>query len=414
MARRFALAVGLLTLSTCAPPVGELQLPPSPAATVPEVRIGVLVGSPALDIGGDSGVLVQDADGNTVAAIEAGSHWRTRAVLGAVDAGPTGAWQLTGQRQVTFVPRVAGSWLRVGTQPYRGRLTIAPDRTGLTVVNAVSLEDYLAGVVAAEMGRRDSTDGAALEAQAIVSRTFALRNLGKRATEGFDLYATVADMVYSGAVAEYPAASAAVAATAGQILTWQGVPIDAFFFSTCAGQTAAGTEVFVAADRPYLQSVRDVDPDGQAYCRISPRFRWREEWSIEQLRGVLKSTLPPATATTAEAAASVRGVTVVRRTASDRVSRVTIALRTGGVDVDGPAIRRVLRPAGDAVLRSAIFQLSEVREGSQLRRLVADGAGAGHGVGFCQWGAVGRARAGQDAPTILAAYFPGTTLGRAY
>ena len=93
---------------------------------------------------------------------------------------------------------------------------------------------------------------------------------------------------------------------------------------------------------------------------------------------------------------------------------MTIALRTGGVDVDGPAIRQVLRPLGGAVLRSAIFQLSEVREGGQLRRLVADGAGAGHGVGFCQWGAVGRARAGQDAPTILAAYFPGTALSRAY
>jgi stage II sporulation protein D len=129
---------------------------------------------------------------------------------------------------------------------------------------------------------------------------------------------------------------------------------------------------------------------------------------------VLKSTLPSASAVTAAAAAGVRGVTVSRRTASDRVSRVTSPLRSGDVIIEGPAIRRVLRPVADAVLRSAIFQLSETREGGQLRRLVADGAGAGHGVGFCQWGAVGRARAGQDAPTILAAYFPGTSLSRAY
>ena len=404
----------LLALATCAPPVADLPLPPSPVAAIPEIRVGLMVGSPTLEVSGDGGVLVQDADGNATAAIEAGSPWRVRSAAGMVDAGATGAWQVTGQQQVTFVPRVAGGWLRIGGRPYRGRLTIVRDRTGLTVVNVVNLEDYLAGVVAAEMGRRDSTDGQALAAQAIVSRTFALRNLGKRATEGFDLYASVADMVYAGTAAEYPAASAAVAATSGQILTWQGAPIDAFFFSTCAGQTATGTEVFAAADRPYLQSLRDVDPEGQAYCRISPRFRWREEWSLEELRGVLKTTLPRATTATAEASAGVRGVTVARRTASDRVSRVTIALRTGGVDVDGPAIRQVLRPMGGAVLRSAIFQLSEVREGAQLRRLVADGAGAGHGVGFCQWGAVGRARAGQDAPTILAAYFPGTTLSRAY
>jgi len=404
----------LLLLATCAPPMGDLQLPPAPTAAAPEIRIGLLVGASTLEVTGDSGALVQDADGNSAGAIEPGSFWRVRSAAGLVDAGAAGRWQVTGQQQLTFQPRVAGGWLRVGDRPYRGRLTIARDRTGLTVVNVVSLEDYLAGVVAAEMGRRDSTEGQALAAQAIVSRTFALRNLGKRATEGFDLYATVADMVYAGASAEYGAASAAVATTSGQILTWQGVPIDAFFFSTCAGQTAAGTDVFAAADRPYLQSIRDVDSEGQAYCRISPRFRWREEWSIEQLRGVLKSTLPSASAVTAEAAAGVRGVTVSGRTASDRVSRVTIGLRNGDIVVEGPAIRRVLRPVADAVLRSAIFQLSEVREGGQLRRLVADGAGAGHGVGFCQWGAVGRARAGQDAPTILAAYFPGTSLSRAY
>ena len=413
-AGRIGTAVLLLLLATCAPPVGELDLPPSPSATVPEIRIGLLVGSATIEVSADSGALVQNADGNTAAAIDPGSAWRVRSAAGLVDAGAIGAWQVTGQQQVTFVPRVPGSWLRVGGRPYRGSVTVARDRTGLTVVNAVSLEDYLAGVVAAEMGRRDSTDEQALAAQAIVSRTFALRNLGKRATEGFDLYASVADMVYAGAAAEYPAASAAVAATAGQILTWQGVPIDAFFFSTCAGLTAAGTEVFAAADRPYLQSIRDMDPDGQAYCRISPRFRWHEEWTLDQLRGVLKVTLPRASGTTAEAATGVRGVVVARRTASDRVSRVTIALRSGGVDVDGPAIRQVLRPVTNAVLRSAIFQLSDVREGGQLRRLVADGAGAGHGVGFCQWGAVGRARAGQDAPTILAAYFPGTSLSRAY
>jgi stage II sporulation protein D (peptidoglycan lytic transglycosylase) len=104
----------------------------------------------------------------------------------------------------------------------------------------------------------------------------------------------------------------------------------------------------------------------------------------------------------------------VLRTRSDRVARITVNLDRTTVNVDGPAVRQVLRPIGETVLRSATFQLLEDRDGGRLRTLVADGAGAGHGVGFCQWGSVGRARAGQDAPTILAAYFPGTAISRAY
>ncbi len=66
------------------------------------------------------------------------------------------------------------------------------------------------------------------------------------------------------------------------------------------------------------------------------------------------------------------------------------------------------------LLRSARFEVLETRTGGTVTQLVAEGSGAGHGVGYCQWGAIGRARGGQDARTILSAYFPGTTLSRAY
>jgi stage II sporulation protein D len=68
----------------------------------------------------------------------------------------------------------------------------------------------------------------------------------------------------------------------------------------------------------------------------------------------------------------------------------------------------------EPLLRSGAFTLTESREGGLLTGLVADGRGSGHGVGFCQWGAVGRARAGQHFRQILAAYFPGTSLERMY
>ncbi len=288
------------------------------------------------------------------------------------------------------------------------------DRTGLTAINTLRIEEYLPGVVGAELGRRDSAEAEALAAQAIVSRTFAIRNLGKRVAGGFDLLPSVVDQVYGGVASEYPLARGAVLRTAGQVVTWEGTPIDAFFFSTCGGRTARGTEVFAAADRPYLLGVRDADRDGQAFCRGSPRFRWREQWSGPELRGVLRQSLPAVMGTAVEQVGTVRAVQVTGRTGSDRVARVTVTLDRAAVDVEGPAVRQVLRPVGEALLRSAVFQLQETRENGGVTRLVAEGAGAGHGVGFCQWGAIGRARAGQDASTIVVAYFPGTTISRAY
>ena len=145
-AGRHGWVAALLALTTCAPPAGELQLPVSPAVTAPEIRIGLIVGSPALEVGSDSGAVVQDADGTTAATIAPGAAWRVRPSAGAIDAGPPAAWQLMGQRLVTFVPRVPGGLVRVGSRPYRGRVTVARDRTGITVVNVVSLEEYLAGV----------------------------------------------------------------------------------------------------------------------------------------------------------------------------------------------------------------------------------------------------------------------------
>jgi stage II sporulation protein D len=82
--------------------------------------------------------------------------------------------------------------------------------------------------------------------------------------------------------------------------------------------------------------------------------------------------------------------------------------------VFGPDIRQVLLAPDGGVLGSNAVQLTTQHEGERLARLAAAGAGWGHGVGLCQWGAIGRARAGQDHRTILATYFPGTRLERWY
>ena len=392
---------------------------PAEGPTEPQIRLGLVVGAPVAMVSGTAGLSVSDPSGARLAEIPAGEVWRvTAGGTGLVVLAPGGAGTTPSELIEIGSPDPA-ALVRVNGRPYRGTITALRDRTGVTVVDRVPMETYLAGVVSAEMGRRSLSEQEALRAQAVVSRTFALRNLRRWQAQGFDLYATVADQVYGGAASETPEGRAAVDATRGRILTYGGVPIDAFFYSTCGGRTADGTEVFRAADRPYLRSVADVADDGTAYCSISPRFRWHEEWTGEALRATLQRTLPPVAAAAGRGATAgdmseVRDVRVSYRTPSGRVGLLTIALRRGDVQVEEPSVRQVLRPVSGELLRSNTFTLTVSGAGQRVTRLAADGAGAGHGVGFCQWGAVGRSRAGQDYERILAAYYPGASLERLY
>lgn len=397
----------------CANPPAPV-VPAAPATGEPSVQVGLMVGAAAVALGGDARLSVTQPDGSPVLDIPAGEVWRATPASGGIALATGGGVAAGTLAQARVVPADSGVPVRVNGRPYRGTLILLRDRTGLTVVNQVALEPYLAGVISGEMGRRDPSEREALRAQAVVSRTYAMRNLGRWRSDGFDLQPTVADQVYGGVWGETPEARDAVAATAGQILTWGGQPIDAFFFSTCGGRTADGTEVFRGADRPYLRSVPDLDANGTAYCSISPRFRWREEWSGDALLAVLRRSLPAVLGVPASWVSAVRDVRVASRTGSGRVGRLAIALADRDVDVDGPQVRQVLRSTSGDILRSNAFDLTVSGAGRRVTRLVAEGSGNGHGVGFCQWGAVGRARAGQDYRQILGAYYPGTELERLY
>jgi stage II sporulation protein D len=290
-----------------------------------------------------------------------------------------------------------------------------PGATGVLVVNRVSLENYVAGTIGAEMGARRPDELAALRAQAVVSRTYAIRNRGRWEAQGLDAFADTRDQVYNGIASETPQVWDAVRATAGQVLEYRGLPIDAYFHSTCGGATAGVDEVFAtAASRPYLHSVSDASGRGRHYCDISPRFRWREAWDASTLRAILSRTLPAVMNVSGDGLQPIVDVEVTRTTRSGRVGELRIVFEHGDVRVPGPTVRSVLRPEAGRLLGSQAFELHVTRDGGRVSHLVATGAGWGHGVGFCQWGAVGRARAGQDYRTILATYCPGTRLERLY
>jgi stage II sporulation protein D len=389
---------------------------PSPASPEVEIRVGLLVGAGTATIGSAGPVIVTEPDGSPVGTIPAGVNWRVAPAAAGVTLTSPGGWVSSAPLEaLTLTSAEPATPLRVNGKPYRGVAEILRDRTGLTVVNRLDMEAYLLGVVSAEMGRRTAGEQAALRAQAVVSRTYALRNLRRWRSQGFDLYGTVSDQAYGGVAAETPEGRAAVSETRGRVLTYNGAPIEAFYYSTCGGRTADGFEVFRGASRPYLRSGSDMSPGGSAYCRISPRYRWREEWTGVSLRSVLGRYLPASAARSGGNVGRVADIRVTQRTGSGRVDQLAVSVGSSEVRVDGQSnIRQVLRtPAGEP-LRSTAFTLTAVGAGRDVSHLTADGMGAGHGVGLCQWGAVGRARAGQEYPEILAAYYPGTRLERRY
>src|SRR5262249_37928315 len=141
---------------------------------------------------------------------------------------------------------------------YRGSLSVLP---GLTVVNRVPVESYLRGVVPAEMPFRWLAQ--ALEVQAVAARSYALSSL--RPGASFDLYRDTRSQMYLGVAAERPSTDAAVAATAGRILTWQAHVARTYFYSSSGGRTAANEDAWPGMQPiPYLRSV--LDP----YDSISP------------------------------------------------------------------------------------------------------------------------------------------------
>ncbi len=400
--------VMMLALCSCAPP--ETAPIPVPEGHDPDFRIGVLVNVRQATIGGDALQIADPMEGD-LQAVAPGSTLSAGYRGSAVGLSVNGA--RVERRVLDVRPVDSGGAMRLNGRAYRGTLELRRGDSGLVVVNIVPLEQYIAGVVGAEMGVRAADEIEALKAQAIVSRTYALRNQGRWRDRGYDLVGTVNDQAYAGALNENALATAAVAATRGRILTFDNQPIDAFYFSTCGGRTEDGTAAFAGASRTYLRSIEDLDPSGTPWCATSPRFHWTAGWTATQLAATLRRTLPIENLPVARVS-DLRDVKVIDRTATGRIASLELTGRNGRTVLAGQAMRRVLAPLDGGPLRSTDFTIRITRTGGKIERIDLDGRGNGHGVGMCQWGAIGRARAGQDVRTILASYFPGTEIQRAY
>jgi SpoIID/LytB domain protein len=289
--------------------------------------------------------------------------------------------------------RIAGTIGRSGQSPADrlqarladGRLTL---RVGLARGNGyrvvtMGLEEYVAGVLAGEAAR--NSPPAALEALAITVRTFAVANLGRHQSQGFDLCDQTHCQVYRPSTV---ATRRAADATAGEVLFYDGGPASVFYSAWCGGYTERPSEVWPGAvDEPYLPS------------RPDPACAHLPGWSAELTTRDLLRAFHAA----GFRGSRLRGLSVAARDTSGRAT----VLRLDGLQpptISGQNLRQAVgETLGWQYIRSTLFTLDRIGTGYRFT-----GRGSGHGVGLCVLGSVEMAKAGRGPAEILEAYFPGT------
>jgi len=415
LAARHAAAVAAISFVACTRAAAPPPTSPVPnALDASSVRVSLGVLSTVTLTATDAWRLV---DGNGRVAAEGGANDR---VLLSSEAGAITVGAATGAPRaltapISFVALESGATVSVNQRRYRGEVHIIAADSGVRVVNRLAVEAYLRGVVPRELGVRGTGDRAALEAQAVAARSYVVTRLGNP-SRAYDVTATTTDQVYGGVDAENAVADAAIASTEGLVLMYNGRVVSAPYHSTCGGSTAAPDEIWRSENEPFLQRVSDRIPGSDRYyCDIAPRFRWERSWRGDSVTAVVERYLRNYAQVPAGPVGDVRRVTVDGQTPSGRVAALWIETSQGRYRLRGNDIRYVLRSPGGELLNSTYFSPEVVSApDGRLTRLTIRGLGYGHGVGMCQWGAIGRARAGQDFRTILRTYFPGTTVARAY
>jgi SpoIID/LytB domain protein len=318
------------------------------------------------------------------------------------------------------------TWGGMADKELRGELEITFDKKNkrLIIVNRVSLEEYVSGVLAAEMPVHWPLE--ALKAQAVVIRTLAVyrtRYLKLHRKGGYDLCDEQHCQVYTGVGVESDKVRSAVNETRGQIVVYDGIPAHAVFSSNCGGLTQSGPQAGWG-DVAYWKSVSDVKAEAAAptspwelrewlrdnsnvYCRASqyvwaPESRWTRVVPAEVIsRRLGKKGL-----------GRVKQIKILKRNATGRVGKILVVGSKKSITISKEhEIRKYL---GLGLLRSTLFTVERTIRDDQAQYFVFYGGGWGHGVGFCQSGAAGRAETGQTYKDILDAYLPKTVLKSAF
>jgi len=295
----------------------------------------------------------------------------------------------------------AGSCKYAG-KTYRGSWAVLSTDSGIAVINKLSVEDYLKGVVPHEIGRLQADGFEALKAQAVAARTYAYSHLNSRKSQGFDVYADTRDQVYSGSDGEDSLVNAAILATKDLVIKHNGNLIEAFYHSTCGGKTES-PEVWEQESRPYLLSVSDSAND-RVFCELSKYMKWEEKFTASELVNLFQKNAVSAKVDKIFPFNKIEQIFITEKLPSGRVKRLVVLTDKGSFEVFGDKTRWLFARGGK-ILPGSSFTISQNKN-----EFTITGSGFGHGIGMCQMGTIARAKEGHKYDEILKAYYTGVSI----
>lgn len=266
---------------------------------------------------------------------------------------------------------------------YRGYLIVRKKAGYIYFINVLSMEEYLCGVVPAEMSKTWPLE--ALKAQAVAARSYVYNHMMTNKNDLYDVDGTTSFQVYKGYSVESENSNRAVFSTAGEILVYAGKPVMAFFHSTCGGHTVDNSLVWKGKDIPYLESTK-CD-----FCKDSPHFNWQENLMISEISAAINKKY---------SIGRIKGLRFKKKTG--RIYEADIIHSGGVLTITGNELRLLL---GARKIKSLNFQTTK-----KDNVLSVKGHGYGHGVGMCQYGARGMANAGYSYVKILRKYYKGAEI----
>lgn len=350
---------------------------------IPQVRVLVAEGRKIVNVSVKGRYLIRSLPGYSV--LKKGERLVRVALRPTAQGVRLGDQEIAG-RGISIEPEKDGD-LFINQSRFRGRLDFLKDQSGtLYAINNLGIERYLYGVLHYEVGSWWPME--AIKAQAVAARTYALYQASVSRSREYDLKNSTSSQVYGGSSSERYRSKAAVDQTAGKVLLLSGKLFPAYFHSVCAGITAAASELWKIEGRP-------IDGGVQCgYCRISPHYHWHASVALGEIEEKLNANGRPV--------GQILKIEVISQTPSRRVGSLRITGTNGETVIAAKDFRIWI---GGNRMRSTAFSLN-VRDDT----VEFYGKGWGHGVGLCQWGALGQSLIGRSYKSILNFYYPGATL----
>jgi stage II sporulation protein D len=355
-----------------------------PAAAL-EIRVGLNQGVSELTVGSSTPAEVLNGSGQVLGEIPQLKGITATTTVGGVSVAGKKSWQIILKPKENGFIYAGGHW-------YRGEVSLIRESSGMTVVNQLDMEDYLASVIGKEM--YNTWPAEALKAQAVASRSYAVFQKQRPKYQRFDVLSTTTSQVYAGLEAETVSTQEAVKATTGKVLTYEGKVIEAVFHSASGGHTESSENVWQKAV-PYLRGVTDFD-------QSAPSFQWTLSLTAAQMRQRIPGI------------GDIISLTPVRTSPTGRVLALKITGSRGSRLIKGTEARSELGLKSTLFTVQPEFGLVAGKAGSKPIRFLISGRGHGHGLGLSQWGAYGLAQQNKSYEEILMHYFQGTSLKTVY